>query len=315
MWALNRRNDLPQGLGRRCRRLPRSGPLVIAPHVGASGDGSSASPSPGCAAAPSRPSSSVPLTAPGCAGLPRDSLCAIDAVEQLSRFSWSRSTSGGSGTIRKGAAMSYDQVARQVGDAPPLLHAGTSSTAEVLARSGFATRAELGQHFLRSADTVRRLLDCADLTSAPQVLEVGAGLGTLSAAVAASGCQIWAVERDARLGGILQDRLRPFGQWARVTINDVRRVDLDGGLDQGSVLVSILPFDWELSAALASHVFTATRKVSRGVVVVPRRTLEARSAAGADDGVLWEEIDCISRGEFWPAAPGTLRVVAIRRRR
>ncbi|WP_327731325.1 hypothetical protein OG250_42440 [Streptomyces sp. NBC_00487] len=211
--------------------------------------------------------------------------------------------------------MSYDQVAGQVGDAPPLLRTGTSSTAEALARSGFAARAEFGQHFLRSADSARRLLDCAELTTAAQVLEVGAGLGTLSAAVAAAGCRIWAVERDVRLGGILQDRLKPFGRRARITINDVRRIDLDGGLDQGSVLVSILPFDWELSVALASHVFAATRKVTRGMVVVPRRTLEDRSAAGVDDGLLWEEIDGISRGEFWPKAPGTLRVVAIRRSR
>jgi 16S rRNA (adenine1518-N6/adenine1519-N6)-dimethyltransferase len=123
------------------------------------------------------------------------------------------------------------------------------------------------------------------------------------------------VERDVRLGGLLQERLRPFGRRARITINDVRCIDLDAGLDQDSVLVSILPFDWELSAALASHVFTATRKVSRAVVVVPRRTLEDRTAASVDDGLLWEEIDGISRGEFWPKAPGTLRVAAIRRRR
>jgi 16S rRNA (adenine1518-N6/adenine1519-N6)-dimethyltransferase len=211
--------------------------------------------------------------------------------------------------------MSYDQVARHGEDAPPLLRTGTASTVEVLAQSGFAARAEFGQHFLRSADTARRLLDCAELTTAAQVLEVGAGLGTLSAAVAASGCRIWAVERDVRLGGLLQERLRPFGRRARITINDVRCIDLDAGLDQDSVLVSILPFDWELSAALASHVFTATRKVSRAVVVVPRRTLEDRTAASVDDGLLWEEIDGISRGEFWPKAPGTLRVAAIRRRR
>ncbi|RRR85973.1 rRNA adenine N-6-methyltransferase family protein [Streptomyces sp. RP5T] len=210
--------------------------------------------------------------------------------------------------------MSFDQVARHVGEAPPLLHAGAASTADILAQSGFATRADFGQHFLRSADTARRLLECAELTAAAQVLEVGAGLGTLSAAVAASGCRIWAVEKDVRLGGILQDRLRPFGRRARITIGDVRGIDLDRGLDEGSVLVSILPFDWELSAALAFHVFTATRKVSRGVVVVPRRTLEDRITAKVDDGLHWEEIDGISRGEFWPKAPGTLRVAAIRRR-
>ncbi|MEU0038284.1 rRNA adenine N-6-methyltransferase family protein [Streptomyces sp. NPDC006333] len=209
--------------------------------------------------------------------------------------------------------MAQAQTTQPAGGGAPLAGPGGPGAAEVLARSGFAVRGEFGQHFLRSPDAASRLLECAELNATTQVLEVGAGLGTLSAAVAASGSRIWAVERDARLRGILQDRLRPFGQRARITIGDVRGIDLDAGLDEGSVLVSILPFDWELSAALASHVFAATRKVARGLVVVPRRTLEDRAAAGGD-GLVWEEVDGISQREFWPQAPGMLRVAAIRRR-
>ncbi|MET8289445.1 hypothetical protein ABZV80_30000 [Streptomyces sp. NPDC005132] len=58
--------------------------------------------------------------------------------------------------------------------------------------------------------------------------------------------------------------------------------------------------------------FAVTRKVQRGLVAVPRRTLEDRAAAGGD-GLVWEDVDGISQREFWPQAPGMLRVAAMRR--
>ncbi|MEV7085916.1 rRNA adenine N-6-methyltransferase family protein [Streptomyces sp. NPDC093085] len=188
------------------------------------------------------------------------------------------------------------------------------ATADLLAQAGFDTRADLGQHFLRSKEAAHRLLECAELPEDAKVLEVGAGLGTLSAAVAGTGRQIWAVEKDRRLGGILLDALRRFGPRARVSIADIREVDLDGGLDPGSVLLAIMPFDWELSAALTRHVFGSTSKVVRGTVVVPSRTLDQYRAAEEEAGGLRvREVDGISRSEFWPKAPGALRVVSVER--
>ncbi|MFF5567696.1 rRNA adenine N-6-methyltransferase family protein [Streptomyces sp. NPDC012623] len=188
------------------------------------------------------------------------------------------------------------------------------AAADRLAQAGFDARADLGQHFLRSKEAAHRLLECAELPAGGQVLEVGAGLGTLSGTVAETGRRIWAVEKDRRLGGILQDALRVFGPRARVSISDVREVDLDGGLESGSVLLSIMPFDWELSAALTRHVFASTPKVVRGLVVVPSRTLDQYQAAGQETGALrLREVDGISRAEFWPKAPGALRVVSVER--
>lgn len=194
--------------------------------------------------------------------------------------------------------------------------ASPTASADLLAQTGFDVRSDLGQHFLRSSDAARRLLDCAELPVGGQVLEVGAGLGTLSGTVAEAGRQIWAVEKDRRLGTILQNALHRFGPLARVSISDVREVDLHKGLDFDTVLLAIMPFDWELSAALTRHVFAATPKVERGLVVVPSRTLEQYQAAGEEAGGLrLREVDGISRSEFWPKAPEALRVVAIERRR
>lgn len=194
---------------------------------------------------------------------------------------------------------------------------GGSGAADALARSGFAVRTDLGQHFLRSAQAAGRLVERAELAPGVQVLEVGAGLGTLSAAVARAGCRIWAVEKDERLRGDLTSVLRPFGTRARVSIADVRSLDLAGGLGEGrGVLLAILPFDGALAAELAVHVFACAPGIERGLLVVPGRALQACGAGGfGGSGLMVEEVDGISRGEFWPPAPGVLRVVSVRRSR
>jgi hypothetical protein len=215
---------------------------------------------------------------------------------------------------REGTSASMTRQPHEWAYAPPPLVVPAS--ADLLAQAGFDVRADLGQHFLRSQEAAHRLLECADLPHKGQVLEVGAGLGTLSGTVAEAGCRIWAVEKDGRLGAVLQDALRRYGPLARVSISDVREVDLHEGLDVGSVLLAIMPFDWELSAALTRYVFAATPKVERGLVVVPSRTLEQYQAAGEEAGGLrLSEVDGISRSEFWPKAPEALRVVSVERRR
>ncbi|WP_208446833.1 rRNA adenine N-6-methyltransferase family protein [Streptomyces sp. SUK 48] len=182
--------------------------------------------------------------------------------------------------------------------------------ADRYAALGFQTRGDLGQHFLRTMDCAHALLERAGIPAGAQVLEVGAGLGTLSSAIASAGHRIWAVEKDERLRDHLTERLAPFGARARVTFDDVRRVDLDGGLDLGSALVSIMPFDPDLSADLIRHVFACPR-VEYGLVVVPSASsvLLSRHA-----DLVVEEVDGIARASFWPPAPTVLRVLAVGRR-
>ncbi|MFD4525555.1 rRNA adenine N-6-methyltransferase family protein [Streptomyces sp. NPDC058470] len=182
--------------------------------------------------------------------------------------------------------------------------------ADRYAALGFQTRGDLGQHFLRTPDAAHALLERAGIPAGAHVLEVGAGLGTLSSAIATAGHRIWAVEKDERLRDHLTERLAPFGARARVTFDDVRRVDLDDGLDLGSALVSIMPFDPELSADLIRHVFTCPR-VEYGLVVVP--SASAQLLTKCTDLVV-EEVDGIARSSFWPPAPTVLRVLAISRR-
>jgi len=194
------------------------------------------------------------------------------------------------------------------------LQVAESAVVADLRDSDFRTRADLGQHFLRSPAVAERLLELAGLRAGDAVLEVGAGLGTLSAAVARAGHRIWAVEKDPRMAEALCPALEPFGDRARPLLSDVREVDLDGELPVGTVFLSILPFDWTLAFGITAHVFASTAQVARGLAVLPAVTADHSAAAdwfGA--GLRLEEVDGISRGDFWPEAAVPLRVVSITR--
>jgi 16S rRNA (adenine1518-N6/adenine1519-N6)-dimethyltransferase len=74
-----------------------------------------------------------------------------------------------------------------------------SETLAVLKRYGLATKKSLGQHFLVDDNVVGRTLALADLSGAEIVLEVGPGIGTLTAALCEHAGAVVAVERDAAL--------------------------------------------------------------------------------------------------------------------
>ncbi|MFD7644660.1 rRNA adenine N-6-methyltransferase family protein [Kitasatospora sp. NPDC059795] len=197
--------------------------------------------------------------------------------------------------------------------ATALLAVESSVVADLRAR-GFQTRVDFGQHFLRSPEVATQLLALAGLHGGDAVLEVGAGLGTLSATVAQAGHRIWAIEKDPRMAEVLCTSLGPYRDRARPIMADVREVNLDDELPVGTVFLSILPFEWTLAFGIAAHVFASTSKVARGLAVVPTVTAD-HTAAGAwfGAGLRVEEVDGISRHDFWPEATVPLRVVSITR--
>jgi 16S rRNA (adenine1518-N6/adenine1519-N6)-dimethyltransferase len=200
---------------------------------------------------------------------------------------------------------------RQQSAAQEALRESQNPVIDTLRADQFLTRSDLGQHFLRSVHVATRLIALADLGEQSAVLEVGAGLGTLSRAVAGAGHRVWAVEKDSRLGGILGSSLAPFAGRAHPLVDDVRALDLDLLLPSQTVLVSILPFDWELACELTRHVFATSRHVVRGLAVIPQAAFE--HAEASEPCLRLREVDGISRGEFWPEASVSLRVVSIER--
>lgn len=83
----------------------------------------------------------------------------------------------------------------------------------------------LGQHFLRDRAALGRIVQAAGLGPADRVLEIGAGDGTLTEALAATGAQVIAVETDRRRIPRLLQRFPPQGP-VEIVEADILRFDL-----------------------------------------------------------------------------------------
>ena len=75
---------------------------------------------------------------------------------------------------------------------------------QLLTDNGLAPRRAFGQNFVVDANTVRKIARLAGIGPGDFVLEIGAGLGSLTLALAETGAQIYAVEIDNGIVAVLR---------------------------------------------------------------------------------------------------------------
>ena len=82
-----------------------------------------------------------------------------------------------------------------------------NQTLTLLNSLGHAPNKKLGQNFLIDGNIVRKSIELAEIGDQSPVVEIGPGLGTLSEAILATGADLYAVEKDAKLVAHLNDTL------------------------------------------------------------------------------------------------------------
>ena len=96
---------------------------------------------------------------------------------------------------------------------------------ELLRHHGLRPSKRLGQHFLTNRGILARILEAAGVSLADTVLEVGAGLGVLSVALAPRVSRLVAVEFDRGVAVLLRETLQPYPQ-AEVVEADILSLDV-----------------------------------------------------------------------------------------
>jgi 16S rRNA (adenine1518-N6/adenine1519-N6)-dimethyltransferase len=146
----------------------------------------------------------------------------------------------------------------------------------LLAEHGLAPRKALGQHFVVDPNTVRRIARLAGVGPGDRVVEIGAGLGSLTLALLETGAEVTAVEVDPGLVGVLEEVAAPAG--ARVVAGDALRLDWDAVLGDGPwVLVANLPYN--VASPLVADLLDGVPPITRMLVMVQREVAE-RLVAG-----------------------------------
>ena len=113
----------------------------------------------------------------------------------------------------------------------------------LLADHDLRPRKRFGQNFLADPNIVDRIVRFAGVDAGTKVVEIGAGTGTLTAALAATGATVVSYEIDRGLEPVLKEVLGAFAN-VDVRFADVQRVDLNEDLGDGHwVLVANLPYN------------------------------------------------------------------------
>ena len=157
---------------------------------------------------------------------------------------------------------------------------GRSEVLELLARHQLRPSRALGQNFVADANTVRRVARLAGIGPGDRVVEVGAGLGSLTLALAETGAEVTAIEVDAGLVSVLRSVAEPAG--VRVVAADAMRLDWAALLGAGPpsagwVLVANLPYN--VATPLVARLLDDVPAITRMLVMVQREVGE-RLAAG-----------------------------------
>jgi len=84
-----------------------------------------------------------------------------------------------------------------------------TQTRVLLIRLGIVPRKNLGQNFLVDGNLVRKSLELAQLAPGDVVVEIGAGLGTLTEELLEAGAEVFSVEIDRHLDQNLRTTLQP----------------------------------------------------------------------------------------------------------
>jgi 16S rRNA (adenine1518-N6/adenine1519-N6)-dimethyltransferase len=79
---------------------------------------------------------------------------------------------------------------------------------EILAARGIQLTRSLGQNFLHDQNQLRRIVEAAQISGDDKVLEIGPGLGPLTELLLENAVHVLAIEKDARLTGLLHERFQ-----------------------------------------------------------------------------------------------------------
>ncbi|MGA2835520.1 MAG: 16S rRNA (adenine(1518)-N(6)/adenine(1519)-N(6))-dimethyltransferase RsmA [Acidimicrobiales bacterium] len=158
---------------------------------------------------------------------------------------------------------------------------GRAEIHELLLSNDLHPSRALGQNFVADGNTVRRIVRLAGVEPGSRVVEIGAGLGSLTLALVEGGAQVTAVEVDRHVLPVLRGQVEPLG--VDVVEADALTVDFDEllGGEPGWSLVANLPYN--VAVPLVMRVLEEAPQVSTLLVMVQREVGERLAARARDE--------------------------------
>jgi 16S rRNA (adenine1518-N6/adenine1519-N6)-dimethyltransferase len=158
---------------------------------------------------------------------------------------------------------------------------------ELLDSASLAPRRDLGQNFVADPNTVRRIAALARVGLGDHVVEIGAGLGSLTLALADTAASITAIEVDRGVVPILRQVVADRDNVVVVeadamdvdwpTLLEVSPAEISPATDSPWVLVANLPYN--VATPLICDLLDDVPMIGRMLVMVQREAAERFAAA------------------------------------
>jgi len=154
----------------------------------------------------------------------------------------------------------------------------------LLKQHGLRPNKRLGQNFLIDDSALERVVEASGVTAQDDVLEIGAGLGSLTRLLAMQARRVVAVELDAGLLPALGQVVAPF---PNVTIRegDILAFDPAKLMEHTDYLV-IANIPYYITSAVIRHLLESRLQPQRLVLTVQREVAERICAAPGDMSLL-----------------------------
>lgn len=150
----------------------------------------------------------------------------------------------------------------------------------LLREHGVKPSRALGQNFVVDPNTVRRIARLANVGPGDQVLEIGAGLGSLTLALVETGAEVHALEIDRYLIEPLRSIVEPH----RVHVHHVNALEADYDVilnGRAAVVVANLPYN--VATPLVLHLLESQPLIRRLLVMVQKEAGERLVACAGDE--------------------------------
>jgi 16S rRNA (adenine1518-N6/adenine1519-N6)-dimethyltransferase len=154
---------------------------------------------------------------------------------------------------------------------------GWQDPRKILARYGLAPKKRYSQNFLISPNAIDAIAAAAVERQGQVVVELGAGLGTLTAALVRLGARVYAVERDRELIAVLREEFAD--QQVQVIDADAATLDLQPiaiAAGQKPVVAGNIPY--AITGAIIRQIIASKQHLDHAVLTIQREVSERLQA-------------------------------------
>lgn len=173
---------------------------------------------------------------------------------------------------------------------------------KLLRQSGIRPKKRLGQHFLVDEAILNTILVAAELSSEDIVIEIGPGLGVLTAELARRAGKVIAVELDTRLASLLKRKLASLPN-VNVINADILKVSPSQLLETKSDYKVVANLPYYITSPILRHFVEASPKPSLMVVMVQKEVGNAIVAGPGEMSLLAVSLQVYSKPKIVSYVP------------